>query len=126
MTTLTTVTYIHEADLLCMKLGACGIGTFVPDQSTAVAQPLYGNAIGGIRVQVDEADLERAREVLADDAPHESRGMFECPECRSDSVEYERVSRRFAFLSLLLLGIPLLWVKKECRCTSCGHRWKEG
>jgi DNA-directed RNA polymerase subunit M/transcription elongation factor TFIIS len=126
MVTLTTVNWISEADLLCFQLESEGIKTFVPDQNTASVQPLYGNAIGGIRVQIDERDLPRAQEILKDSGlPAGAKGMFECPQCHSDSVRYEKVSKRFAFLSILLIGIPLLWFKRQCRCENCGHKWKE-
>jgi len=35
--------------------------------------------MGGVRVQVDEEDLARAREVLKDVLPQTDRGMFTCP-----------------------------------------------
>lgn len=124
MITLTTVSWIGEADALCAKLEANGIRTFVPDQFTATVLPLYGNAIGGIRVMVDERDLEQARELLRDSSPSAERGMFECPKCGSDSVVYEHVSRRFAITTLILLGIPLLWRKRQCKCKNCGNTWK--
>ncbi len=125
MTTLTTVTWIGEADALCAQLEASGIKTFVPDQGAVTANPLYANALGGIRVQVHERDLPRARELLKDRLPVGAGGMFECPACKSDAVRYEKVSKRFAFLTLLLIGIPILWFKRRCVCESCGHAWKK-
>src|SRR6056297_1416313 len=112
LVTLTTVGWITEADALCARLEANGIKTFMPDEGAVMANPLYANAIGGIRIQIDEHDLPHAREILKDRLPAVSEGMFECPECGSDSVRYENVSKRFAFLSLLLIGIPLLWLKR--------------
>ncbi|NQU41385.1 MAG: DUF2007 domain-containing protein [Lentisphaerae bacterium] len=123
--TLITANWIAEADALCTLLEADGIQAFIPDQSAVAANPLLANAFGGIRVQVDESDLPRAREILANTRPAPARGLFECPVCHSDSVRYEKVSKRLAFLSLLLIGIPLLWFKRQCVCESCGHTWKE-
>jgi DNA-directed RNA polymerase subunit M/transcription elongation factor TFIIS len=125
MITLATVSSLLEADMLCMKLESTGIKTFIPDQSTTSIQPFYSNAIGGIRIQIDESDLSRARELLRDELPQAAKGLFECPECKSDAVRYEKVSKRFAFLTLLLIGIPLLWFKRQCKCEACGHKWKE-
>lgn len=124
MTTLTTVSYIHEADLVCMKLEGAGIMTFLPDQGLSTMQPLLSGAIGGIRIQVEEDDLARAREVLSMEPPPAEQGLFRCPACDSDDVKYEQLSRRFAFLSLLLIGIPLLWFKEQCVCRRCGRKWK--
>jgi hypothetical protein len=126
MKTITTVMSLIEADALCATLEANGIRSFVPDQGAVSANPLYANAIGGIRVQVADADEPLAQEILRNERPGSLRGMFTCPKCESDSVKYERVSRRLAFLSLLLIGIPLLWAKRQCTCTQCGHKWKQG
>jgi len=125
MVTLTTVSWIAEADALCTRLEANGIKTFVPDQGAVTANPMYAGAIGGIRVQVDESDLERATEILKASLPPSARGVFLCPSCGSDAVRYEKVSRRVAFLSLLLFGFPLLWIRRQCTCSACGHAWKE-
>ena len=124
LTTLTTVNWIAEADLICAKLEASGITATVPDQGTAVTQPMLGSALGGIRIQVEEADLMKARSVLERTPPSTARGLFQCPNCHSVSVAYENVSRRFAFLSLLLLGLPLPWFTRRCKCNDCGHKWK--
>ena len=125
MVTLTTVNWIAEADALCLRLEADGIKTFIPDQGAVTANPMYANAIGGIRIQVADGDLPRACEILQGVRPAVDRGMFRCPQCASDSAHYEKVSRRFAFLTLLLIGIPLLWHKRQYSCQNCGHQWKD-
>ena len=125
MKTLTTVNWIGEADALCAQLEANGIRTYVPDQGMVTANPLFANAIGGIRIQVAEDDIPHAYKILKERLPAAAKGMFECPVCGSDSVRYERVSKRFAFLVILLIGIPLLWFKRQCTCEECGHKWKQ-
>lgn len=124
MITLTAVSYIHEADLLCMRLEEAGIEFFIADQNLASIQPLYAGAIGGIRIQIHEEDLGKAREVLLDGQSVEE-GIFSCPQCGSDSVEYENVSKRSAFLSLLLFNMPFTWKTRKCTCKSCGYTWKD-
>ncbi len=124
MITVTTVNWISEADELCAQLEANGIKTFLPDQGMAVANPLYAGALGGIRIQVDEGDAAQARELLKVRTPPVARGIFECPSCGSDLIRYEKVSKAFAFLTLLCLGFPLLWFKRQCTCNACGLKWK--
>lgn len=124
MVTIITVNWIIEADAICARLEASGIPALIPDQGAVAINPLLANAVGGIRIQVEESDAERAREILRDDLKWAERGMFACPACQSDRVEYERVSKRFAYLSLLLLGFPLLWVRRVYTCKACGHSWK--
>jgi hypothetical protein len=41
-----------------------GIVCLVPDEFTVIMNPLYSNAVGGVRLQVRESDIERAKEVL--------------------------------------------------------------
>ena len=125
METVATVNWIAEADALCVLLESNGITATIPDQGTVTLDPILANAIGGIRIQVSESDSERAREILMNRPPHSAQGVFMCPRCGSDSVRYENVSKRFAFLMLISLGIPLLWRKRQCSCQSCGHRWKD-
>jgi Putative prokaryotic signal transducing protein len=56
-----------EAEMLRGRLEAEGVPAIVADAYTARAIPLY-LAIGGVRVMVPEAYLERAREILKADA----------------------------------------------------------
>ncbi|MCC5846253.1 MAG: DUF2007 domain-containing protein [Verrucomicrobia bacterium] len=123
MKTLTTVSWVTEADELCSLLASHDIDTFLPDETTAIVNPLYGGAIGGIRIQVAPEDFDRAQQVMHDWLLEHGQGLNPCPKCQSFDVHYERVSRRFAFLSLLLLGIPLLLIRKRYVCSACGHTW---
>ena len=107
-----------------MRLNAEGIDSFIPDQHTVLTNAMYGNAIGGLRVQVNAQDYERAKEILQGMIPPAAKGMFICPACNSDSISFEKYSRRVAFL-MLFLGIPLLWRKRQFSCNACGHKWKE-
>lgn len=125
MITIAKVSYIHEADILCMQLEEVGVKAFIPDQNTASIQPLYSGAIGGIRIQIHDSDLDKARELLGESTPRVDKGIFECPKCSSDLVEYENISKRSAFLSLFLINMPFTWFKRQCTCKSCGHKWKD-
>jgi rubredoxin len=89
-----------------------------------------------VKLQVKRSDAERALAVLGPEsaAPdHEvepEAGADEsltpsCPRCHSDEVVYERFSRRFFYLSLLVLGFPLLWGRRRYRCDRCGYTWKQ-
>ena len=60
MITLRTCSELEEAEVIKSVLEGSGVAAFVPDENSA----LWSNAIGGYRVQVDEADADRANEVL--------------------------------------------------------------
>lgn len=56
--------WLHEALFFKSVLESAGIEAVVPDEHTVSVQPFLANAIGGVRVLVRSADLERAHEVL--------------------------------------------------------------
>lgn len=62
--TLKVFTYQHEMVVVQELLHAAGIQTFVKDELTAQINPLFSNAIGGIKLQVPEKDLEQAIAIL--------------------------------------------------------------
>jgi hypothetical protein len=57
--------WLHEAQFLQSVLDAEGIEAFIPDQYTLGVDPLYVTALGGVRLLVRRADVERAKDVLA-------------------------------------------------------------
>lgn len=125
MKTVARVMWIHEADLIKSKLELHGINAFIPDEGMATANPLLGNAIGGIRVQVADGDFEAARAIIGETEQPVEKGDLICPSCGSDQVDYGRLSKQAFFFSILLAGIPFLWLKRESACRACGHRWKK-
>lgn len=62
--TVLTVTYPSELAIIRGRLELEGIECFVRDELTAQVNPFYSNAIGGIKLQVKESDLENAMIIL--------------------------------------------------------------
>jgi len=127
-----------EANLLRSKLLSEGIECILLDENLISVQPFYSNAIGGIKLQVHENDLEHAKEILAESQTpplhivHVSKNKpqrkpkgktIHCPECNSTSVYYERLSTGELALCILFLGIPLLFIKGIYHCFNCGNKW---
>ncbi|MCL1921980.1 MAG: DUF2007 domain-containing protein [Kiritimatiellaeota bacterium] len=61
MKTLASIYSVTEADMIGMRLRARGIPFFARDL------PFPALSIGGIDIQVNDEDYERAKAVLADD-----------------------------------------------------------
>jgi hypothetical protein len=105
-----------------------------------VANWLYSNAVGGVKLQVREEDAENALGILADgpgeieweqegeadeeDELAEEHEPEQCPRCASHRIHYEKYANRPFFLSWLLLGFPIPFLKKEWVCQNCGYGWK--
>ena len=65
MVTIATFSKVEEAHLLRMRLEAGGIPAYLRDENTIQIDWLYSNALGGVRVQVAEEDVDAAKAVLA-------------------------------------------------------------
>lgn len=55
-----------EAQLIRSRLEAAGLRPFVRDELSALSMDGYALAVGGISVQVPEAEAEAARELIRD------------------------------------------------------------
>jgi hypothetical protein len=117
-----------DATLLQMELEAHGISSIQDGEYTVAVDPLLSNAIGGVRVMVDESDEEAAREVLSEfyrkRREDETAQEFICPVCKADDAL--PVERSFVFWLLMALSLGVLallpWARYECG--KCGHRWR--
>ena len=56
--------WVHEAEVFKSVLDSAGIESLIPDAYTLGVQPLYGPALGGVRLLVRAEDAERALELL--------------------------------------------------------------
>jgi hypothetical protein len=56
--------WLHQAQFLKSVLESEGIDVQLPDEHVLGVQPFYGAAVGGVRVMVRAADLQRATELL--------------------------------------------------------------
>ena len=137
---LTVVNNIFEADLIKGKLESEGIQCYIPDEHTFTANPLHAGAIGNLRIDVNVKDYDNATKILNDynikdsvknesnDNIHENGikdGTIKCPNCFSNNVIRERYSKKYAYLTILLLGFPVLFRTKKCKCYDCNELWTE-
>lgn len=67
MITIATFDTMPDAHIALGRLRAEGIEARLADEHMVQTDWLYAIAVGGIKLQVDEADAERARTILATD-----------------------------------------------------------
>jgi len=63
-TTVISFTYPHEAHVANSKLVSEGLETRITDELTVQVYNFYSNAIGGVKIQVKEKDVEEAIRLL--------------------------------------------------------------
>lgn len=126
MVTIATFSKPEEAHMLRLRLEAGGVPAYIQDENMVQTDWLLSNAIGGVRVQVGDDDVEEAKAILQDPGcERESTGMPPCPKCRSTNTAPDTLPRRLSFLSLLVAGFPFLFSRTRWRCAECSSVWDE-
>ncbi len=138
-TVIITFIYPHEAHLVKGVLEAEGFEVQIKDELTAQVNNFYSTAIGGVKLLVRQEDAERVEEVLKEtgyikeeeDAREEKplktfprEYARRCPYCGSEEVIRQGRPGYVVLFSILLLGIPLLFLKKTYYCFDCEKEWR--
>lgn len=63
----------YEAGMAKSELEACGIPAFIADEFAIGVNPLYSNALGGIKLQVPASYAEEAHQIVSAQAPLEEK-----------------------------------------------------
>lgn len=116
-----------DAQIARSSLEAAGIPAFIVDEHTINMNWMYSDAMGGVRLQVPQAYAQEALALLRTD--HSASLEAEqpsppdcCRHCGSEQLQAIQPGRRLAFLSWLLLNIPLWPVRSRRLCLACGVR----
>jgi ribosomal protein S27AE len=131
LVTVMAFSTLWEAEMARSRLQAEGVPTFLKDGYTINMDWLLSNALGGVKVQVAEGELTRARQILS--TPFEvdvrdegtSECLIKCPRCGNENIQYRVSGRRWTFLTWVLCGIPLIWPRKRLFCGKCGYTWND-
>ena len=118
------------AEIIKGRLEANGIDCFIADGLTIGANPLFNNAIGGVKIKIFERDLEKCKAILAEsedlelDNDEDVEGGTTCPYCGSANVRYgsatEQKTTFFgAIVSFLTLTYPII-ANEAWHCFNCG------
>jgi len=133
LVTVKTFFYDHETLLLEPMLQSAGIEYFLKDHRTVTVDPFISNAIGGIKLQVRQEDVERTLEllkeieknrqdsegeqtILVDNTTFE-KTFEECPNCGSEEIYMEQLSGIKSFTGM--------FSKNRFYCNECKHQWKQ-
>ena len=105
----------EEAYLAKTRLEASGINATIRDDLTVSVYWLYSNAIGGVKVEVEDEDFDEARKVLM--LPKVDTGLLRCPHCGSDEVRLRELSPLAAIS--IGIGFVLPFRSRRADCLHC-------
>ena len=133
LVTLKTFESAIDAHILRSKLSSEGITAFIFDENIMTLNPLYNIMVGGIKLKVSEADLEKATEIVhsIDGEPlrNEHDKVIACPDCHSTNLYagFRSMKGAAGILSAILslfLGAYPLYYKTLYRCKDCGREFQ--
>lgn len=106
--------YSSEAQIFSGKLESEGIKIYLRDNNIVDSNPIWSNAVGGVKLFVKSEDFERANLILSDISQFsfdENNKLIKCPNCGAEEIEMvtsiKDLKTFFAFIfSLLFILIP--------------------
>jgi DNA-directed RNA polymerase subunit M/transcription elongation factor TFIIS len=128
-----------EANIVLARLQDSGIACFLADENISTIQPLYNQAVGGVKLIVFERDratvdsiLSEKHDISLDEDPTSPDGAIEddeltCENCGSHNVSFgQATKRRFSswvmFFSMIFSVYP--FKSNNCfHCHDCGHEF---
>ncbi|WP_445453050.1 DUF2007 domain-containing protein [Flavobacterium sp. 25HG05S-40] len=116
--------YSSEAVIYQGKLESQGVEVFLRDLNTIDSNPLYSNAVGGIKLFVKTEDVIRANEILGDVSlfsVDDDNLPLKCPNCGAEQVEMETsINGITSFFRVVFFGVfALLFSKYKYKCQNC-------
>ncbi len=118
--------YSSEALIFKGKLESEGIEVYIRDNNIVDSNPLYSNAVGGIKLFVKSEDFKKAQLVLSDVSQYslnENNQLIKCPKCNAEQVEMvtsiKDIRSFLAFLFSVLVVYMPFYSKHKYKCQSC-------
>ncbi|MGC4041233.1 MAG: DUF2007 domain-containing protein [Flavobacterium sp.] len=122
--------YSSEALIYQGKLESHGIEVFLRDLNTVDTNPLYSNAVGGVKLFVKTEDFKKASEIINDVKLYsvdDDDQPLKCPECGAEKVDMVtsikdwRSLQAFAF-SWISSMFPI-YAKHKYKCENCKNEF---
>lgn len=126
-----------QANIVKGLLCSHGIECFLSDENIVNLNPLYNVAVGGIKLNVFEKDIQCISEILQAenmapdaDAPDTNHTkQITCPKCQSQNVSYGgSVKRKFGYFDVLIPFLLMVYpfsMRKAYHCFDCGHEFRK-
>lgn len=117
-----------EAHIAKGALEEQGINCWLKDENTVTINPIWTNAVGGIKIMIAKVDSERAWKILKD-LKDEQRQAVICPKCGSHNIELVSTPRKainwLSAVSTFFLGDYAIAIDKVNHCFDCKHEFSE-
>jgi len=115
-----------DAHLLMGRLESEDIECWLQDENTVTINPIWTNAVGGIKLLVAKQDFSRAYEIFRE-AENNRKQAIECPKCKGHNIELVSTPRKAsnwitAIFTYSFAGFAMA-VDKVNHCFDCGNEF---
>lgn len=121
-----TYQYSSEAIIFKGKLESEGIEVFMRDNYTVDTNPLYSNAVGGVKLFVNRKDYFKAKDIISQVSKYsldDDNALIKCPNCGVEQIDMvtsvKDFKSFFVFIFSLLLGSLPFYSKHKYKCNKC-------
>lgn len=122
--------YSSEAIIFKGKLESEGIEVYMKDNYTIEANPLYSNAVGGVKLLVSKKDYTKAMEIISQVSKYsldDESQLMKCPSCGADQINMVTSIKDFKSLFIyvfsLLLSLFPFYSNHKCKCRKCSFEF---
>lgn len=123
---LKTFDNYFSANITLTRLQDAGIHCYLKDEYTVTIDPILSNAIGGIKLDVDERDVELAKRLLAEFDEEFIRSAV-CPQCGKNEINLVPKAGATNTLTAILTWLFSSYAvsaENVYQCASCGYESK--
>lgn len=104
------------------------IDCWLKDENTVTIDPILTNAVGGIKLMVDEGQSEKAAGILRA-IDNEQKAANPCPLCHSLNIELVSTPRKASNWLSVLMGVFVTSYAPKIdmvyHCFNCGHEFSQ-
>jgi DNA-directed RNA polymerase subunit RPC12/RpoP len=118
--------YSSEAIIFKGKLESEGIEVFMRDNNTVDTNPLYSNAVGGVKLFVKSEDFVEANNILSQISEYsldEENQLIKCPKCGGKQINMvtsiNDLKSFFSFIFSLLFVLMPFYSRHKYKCNKC-------
>lgn len=128
---IATFQYSSEAIIFKGKLESEGIEVFMRDNNTVDSNPLYSNAVGGVKLFVKNDDFDKATDIFSNISQYsldDNEKLIKCPKCGAEQTDLvtsiKDLKSFLVFLfSVFLIAMPF-YSKYKYKCDNCKFEFK--
>jgi DNA-directed RNA polymerase subunit RPC12/RpoP len=125
-----TFQYSAEAQIIKGKLEFEGIEVYIRDNNTIDSNPLYSQAIGGVKLYVVEENVEKANQILStisEFSLDDNNKLIKCPKCGAEQIEMytsiKDIKSLLSFIFSSLFALLPFHAKHKYKCQNCKNEF---